>query len=74
MNRPDFGSLAGNLFGIDSGAIIGLEYRFGVMRGLRAGIYRTSSKTIQFFGQYDAMRQSSVPFTLDVAGEHRWTQ
>ena len=67
LNSPNFGSLAGNLFGIDSGAIIGLEYRFGLMRGLQAGIYRTSSKTIQFFGQYDAMRQTAtVPFTLDV--------
>ena len=67
LNDPDFGRLASDLFGLDSGAIIGLEYRFGLMRGLQAGIYRTSSKTIQFFGQYDAMRQSaSVPFTLDV--------
>jgi len=50
-----------------AGALIGLEYRFGVMRGLQAGIYRTSGRTIQFFGQYDAMRQTtSVPFTLNV--------
>jgi hypothetical protein len=67
LNDPDFGRLASNLFGLDSGALIGLEYRFGLMRGLQAGIYRTSGKTIQFFGQYDAMRQSpSVPFTLNV--------
>ena len=25
----DFGTLASNLFGLDSGALIGLEYRFG---------------------------------------------
>ena len=67
LNNPDFGELAGNLFGLDNGAFIGLEYRFGVMRGLQAGIYRTSSKTIQFLGQYDAMRQTeSIPFTLNV--------
>jgi hypothetical protein len=67
LNTPDFGTLAENLFGLDGGAIIGLEYRFGLMRGLQAGMYRTSGRTIQFFGQYDAMRQSdSVPFTLDV--------
>jgi hypothetical protein len=36
------------------------------MRGLQAGIYRTSTKTIQLFGQYDIMRQSeSIPFTLN---------
>lgn len=63
----DFGPLASNLFGLDSGALIGLEYRFGVMRGLQAGIYRTSGRTIRFFGQYDAMRQTTlVPFTLNV--------
>ena len=67
LNNPDFGDVAGNLFGLDGGAIIGLEYRFGVMRGLQAGVYRTSSKTIQFFGQYDAMRQTpAVPFTLNL--------
>ena len=67
LKNPDFGDLAGSLFGLDSGALIGLEYRFGLMRGLQAGIYRTSGKTIQFFGQYDTMRQtSSVPFTLNV--------
>ncbi len=67
LNNRDFGDLAGSLFGLDSGALIGLEYRFGLMRGLQAGIYRASSKTIQFFGQYDAMRQTlSVPFTLNV--------
>ena len=64
--NDDFGRLASDLFGLDNGALIGLEYRFGVRRGLQAGIYRTSGKTIQFFGQYDVMRQSaSVPFTLN---------
>ena len=65
--RGDFGRLASDLFGLDSGALIGLEYRYGIMRGLQAGIYRTSGKTIQFFGQYDAVRQSAtMPLTLDV--------
>src|SRR4030095_10205647 len=54
-----FGQLASDLFGIDNGAQMGLEYRIGVMRGLQAGIYRTSTgKTIQFFGQYSAVQQS----------------
>ena len=67
ITNRSFGDLAGGLFGLDSGAFIGLEYRFGLMRGLQAGVYRTSDKTIQFFGQYDAVRQSAtVPFTLDL--------
>jgi len=67
LTRGSFGQAAENLFGIDSGAQIGLEYRFGVMRGLQAGIYRTSDKTIEFLGQYDMFRQSeSVPATVDL--------
>ena len=67
LNNPKFGDLAGSLFGLDGGAFIGLEYRFGLMRGLQAGVYRTSDKIVQFFGQYDAVRQSTtVPFTLDI--------
>src|SRR5687767_2740593 len=30
LRRGDFGSLAEDLFALDSGAIIGLEYRFGI--------------------------------------------
>ncbi len=68
LTNTPFGELASDLFGIDGGALIGLEYRFGVMRGLQAGILRTSAgKTIQFFGQYSAVQQSeSVPLSLDV--------
>ena len=57
LNEGDFGSLLENFFGFDGGARIGLEYRFGLARGVQAGIYRTSDRTIQFFGQYDAIRQ-----------------
>jgi hypothetical protein len=53
----DFGDALENLFGLDSGAQIGLEFRFGVMRGLQAGIHRTSDKTIEFFGQYSVLQQ-----------------
>jgi hypothetical protein len=59
LGTGDFGDLAEDLFGIDSGALIGLEYRFGLMRGLQAGILRTSDKTIDFFAQYNVFNQSS---------------
>lgn len=60
LGAGDFGDLAGDLFGLDSGAIIGLEYRFGLMRGLQVGLLRTSGdKTIQFFTQYNLMSQSA---------------
>lgn len=57
LGAGDFGDLVGDLFGLDSGALIGLEYRFGLFRGAQVGIHRTSSKTIQFFGQYDIRNQ-----------------
>src|SRR5438105_11684130 len=67
LTRGTFGQAAESFLGIDDGAQIGLEYRFGVMRGLQAGIYRTSDKTIELFGQYDAIRQSeTMPFTVDI--------
>lgn len=65
LGDGSFGDLIGDLFGIDSGAQIGLEYRFGILRGTQVGIYRTSDKTIEFFGQYNALRQGDSPVTLD---------
>jgi hypothetical protein len=57
---------AGNLFGLDQGAVVGFEYRFGVARHLQAAIYRTAiDKTFQFHGKYDAVRQGdSIPVSF----------
>ena len=45
LGQDDFGDRwSEDLFGLDSGAIIGLEYRFGLMSGLQAGILRTSDR------------------------------
>ena len=57
LGAGDFGELAEDLFGLDSGALIGLEYRFGLMRGLQVGIMRTSDRTIELFTQYNLMNQ-----------------
>ncbi len=67
LGDGDLGDLAEDLFGIDSGAFIGLEYRFGLMRGLQAGLLRTNDRTIQFFSQYNLLNQSSgAPVGLGV--------
>jgi hypothetical protein len=70
LRRGDFGSLAEDFFSLDNGAVIGLEYRFGVMNHLQAGVHRaTLSKTIQFFGRYDGWRQSSsLPVSISLLG------
>jgi hypothetical protein len=67
LGAGSFGDLLGDLFGLDNGALIGLEYRFGIFRGAQVGIHRTSNKTIQFFGQYNLRNQrDGAPFGLDV--------
>jgi hypothetical protein len=61
FSRPlasgDFGDLASDAFGLDTGAVTGLEVRFGLLRSLQAGVHRTSDQTIQFFSEYGLTRQ-----------------
>ena len=57
LGQGDFGDLLEDFFGIDSGAQIGLEYRFGLMRGTQVGIHRTNDRTIEFFAQHDLMQE-----------------
>ena len=62
LGEGDFGDLLGDLFGLDNGAIIGLEYRFGIVPNGQIGIHRSNlDKTIQFFGEYSLVRQPSAP-------------
>ena len=67
LGAGDFGELASDLFGLDSGANIGLEYRFGLIRGTQVGIRRTNNRTIEFFSQYNVMQQNATrPIGLGV--------
>lgn len=59
LAQGGFGDQAETLFGIDAGAVIGLEYRFGLMRGLQAGLHRTSDRTINLFTEYNVWNQRS---------------
>jgi hypothetical protein len=60
LRTDSFSTQAQNLFGLDNGANIGLEFRWGVMRHLQAIVQRTSiSRDIQFSGKYDAVHQSA---------------
>jgi hypothetical protein len=53
-------SFAADGFGIDSGAVIGLEYRFGIVPNGEIGVHRTR-KTVELFGQYGLLRQGKAP-------------
>ena len=66
LGEGDFGDLADDLFGLDSGAQIGLEYRYGLFSGTQIGLHRTSTRTIEFFGQHQVIRQGDAsPLTID---------
>jgi hypothetical protein len=61
LRNDSFSEQIQNLFGLDNGANIGLEFRFGIAKHLQAVVQRTSiSKTIQFSGKYDAWHQTST--------------
>lgn len=65
LGRGDFGDLAQDLFSLDNGAIIGLEYRYGITSRIQAGVHRTIlGKTIEAFGRLDAVRQGSAPVNV----------
>ena len=68
LGSGDFGDLLSNFFGFDSGAQIGLEVRYGLMRGTQIGVHRTSDRTIEIFGQQSILQQKADghPIGLDV--------
>ena len=68
LGAGDFGDLAGDFFGLDGGAQIGLEYRFGIMAGTQIGIHRTSNRTIEFFTQQHVLEQGNGPVGIDIIG------
>ena len=66
LREGSFADNASNLFGLDQGAAVGLEFRYAVARHVEAAIYRTNiDKTIQFYSKLDLIHQhASVPFGL----------
>jgi hypothetical protein len=68
FRRGSFSDQFARLFGIDDGAVVGFEYRFGIARHLEAVAYRTSNaRTIQLYAKYDLIHQgASLPFSASV--------
>lgn len=68
LGRGDLGDLLSDFFGFDSGAQIGLGLRYGLLPGTQIGIYRTSDRTIQLFGQQSVLQQKpdGHPLSVDV--------
>jgi uncharacterized beta barrel domain-containing protein DUF5777 len=80
LRNDSFSDQLQNLFGLDNGANIGLEFRFGVAKHLEAVVQRTSiSRTIQFSGKYDAWHQTtsrpvSLSAIVSVEGDNNFRQ
>jgi hypothetical protein len=69
IGQGDFGDLFRDAFGFDGGAQIGLELRYGLLRGTQIGVHRTSDRTIQIFGQHNFLNQRDGRLIgLDVMG------
>jgi hypothetical protein len=68
LGDGDFGNLASDLFGFDSGAQVGLGLRFGLFRGTQLGIYRTSDRTILLHAQQGLLREGRSPLGLSLVG------
>src|SRR5262249_32644877 len=80
LRQDSFGDQLGNLFGLDNGANIGLEFRYGVMRHLEAVVQRTSiSRAIQFSAKYDGWHQNkslpvSISGVISIEGDNNFRQ
>jgi hypothetical protein len=68
LRRGGLKGLAEDLFGLDNGAVIGLDYRFAPMTNVQLGIYRSMlARTIQVSGRADAWQQSEqLPVALSL--------
>lgn len=78
LRSNSFGDNLSNLFGLDQGASVAFEYRFGVTKHLEAVAVRTNiSKVIQFSGKYDALHQTAsspvaVSALISVEGDNNF--
>jgi uncharacterized beta barrel domain-containing protein DUF5777 len=67
LRRGGFSELSQDLFSLDNGALIGLEYRFAISSRLQAGLHRASlGKAINTFGRWDAVAQGTSPIALSI--------
>jgi hypothetical protein len=67
VNAGDIGDLIANAFGLDSSALVGLEFRYGLRPGTQLGVHRTSDRTIQLFAMQSVVApRDGRPFGVSV--------
>jgi hypothetical protein len=80
LAKGSFGSHADRLFGIDAGAVVGFEFRWGIVRRVQAIAYRTTiDQTLQLHGKWDAFQQGeglpvSVSALLSIEGNDNFRE
>ena len=56
-----------DFFGFDNGAVIGLEYRYGILPGVQLKAYRARErKTLEISGQYSLWTQTQKPLEMSI--------
>jgi hypothetical protein len=66
LGDGNLGDLASDAFGLDGGAQVGLELRFGLLPGTQVGVHRTSERSTQIFVQQSILKQrDGGPLGLD---------
>ena len=68
LREGSFADNASNLFGLDEGADIGLEFRYAIAPRVEAAIYRTNiDKTIQLYSKIDLVHEhAGTPLGLSL--------
>lgn len=57
LSQGSFGDQASNLFGLDGGSQVGLEFRIGLRPGTQFALHRTSDRSIQLVAQHNVMNE-----------------
>lgn len=74
LGQGSFSDLVEDFFGFDSGATIGFEYRFGILKATQVAIHRTNDRTIQFMLQREVKGQTDTfPIGISVFGSAEGT-
>jgi len=80
LRDGSIGHQASNLFGLDTGAAIGFEYRFAIATHVQLAAYRTNiNRQTQFYAKVDPIAQSasrpvSVSGLVSVEGSNNFRQ
>jgi Membrane bound beta barrel domain (DUF5777) len=74
LGEGSFSDLVQDAFGFDSGATIGFEYRFGILKATQVVLHRTNNRTIQFMLQREVVAQTDdFPLGITVVGSAEGT-